>query len=113
MLCLKKKGANTSLITTKGFKDALEIGRTRRLIGGLFDIKFVRPKPLVSRPLRVEVPERMTADGEVLDDLAGFDFQNLALWLDAQGVEAVAVCFVNSYANDKTERFAAEQLQSY
>ena len=108
---LEKKGANTSLITTKGFKDALEIGRTRRLIGGLFDIKFVRPKPLVSRPLRVEVPERMTADGEVLDDLAGFDFQKLALWLEAQGVEAVAVCFVNSYANNKTERFAAEQLQ--
>ena len=51
---LERKGAKTALITTEGFRDTLEIGRTRRLIGGLFDIKFVRPKPLVDRTLRIE-----------------------------------------------------------
>ncbi len=44
---LERKGAKTALITTEGFRDTLEIGRTRRLIGGLFDIKFTRPRPLV------------------------------------------------------------------
>ena len=63
---LERKGAKTGLVTTDGFRDTLEIGRTRRLIGGLFDIKFVRPKPLVSRDLRVEVEERVSADGTVL-----------------------------------------------
>ena len=63
---LERKGAKTGLITTEGFRDALEIGRTRRLIGGLFDIKFVRPRPLVDRDLRLEVPERIAADGTVL-----------------------------------------------
>ena len=56
---LERKGAKTALVTTEGFRDTLEIGRTRRLVGGLFDIKFVRPKPLVRRALRFEAPERI------------------------------------------------------
>ncbi len=107
---LERKGANTALITTEGFRDTLEIGRTRRLIGGLFDIKFVRPKPLVDRPLRIEVPERTAADGEVLKDTADYDFGPLAERLKDEGVEAVAIGFVNAYANDKTERDAAAAL---
>ena len=107
---LERKGAKTALITTEGFRDTLEIGRTRRLIGGLFDIKFVRPKPLVDRPLRIEVPERTAADGEVLKDTADYDFGPLAERLKDEGVEAVAIGFVNAYANDKTERDAAAAL---
>ena len=107
---LERKGAKTALITTEGFRDTLEIGRTRRLIGGLFDIKFVRPKPLVVRPLRIEVPERTAADGEVLKDTADYDFGPLAERLKDEGVEAVAIGFVNAYANDKTERDAAAAL---
>jgi N-methylhydantoinase A len=107
---LERKGAKTALITTEGFRDTLEIGRTRRLIGGLFDIKFVRPKPLVDRRLRIEVPERTAADGEVLNDIADYDFGLLAERLKSEGVEAVAIGFVNAYANDKTERDAAAAL---
>ena len=107
---LERKGAKTALITTEGFRDTLEIGRTRRLIGGLFDIKFVRPKPLVDRPLRIEVPERTAADGEVLKDIADYDFGPLAERLKDEGVEAVAIGFVNAYANDKSERDAATAL---
>jgi N-methylhydantoinase A len=108
---LEKKGAKTCLITTKGFRDTLEIGRTRRLTGGLFDIKFVRAKPLVDRTLRIEVPERTAFDGEVLGDLTGYDFDQLAAFLEEKGVEASAICFVNSYINDRTERFVQSEVK--
>ncbi len=107
---LERKGAKTAMVTTEGFRDTLEIGRTRRLIGGLFDIKFVRPKPLVDRPLRIEVPERTAANGEVLNEIAGYDFGPLAELLKVEGVEAVAIGFVNAYANNKTERDASAVL---
>jgi len=109
---LEKNGAKTAFVTTEGFRDTLEIGRTRRLIGGLFDIKFVRPKPLVDRTLRLEVQERTAADGEVLKDLSDFDFGSLAKSLVDAGVEAVGIGFVNAYANDETERRAADSLGS-
>jgi N-methylhydantoinase A len=107
---LERKGAKTAMVTTEGFRDTLEIGRTRRLIGGLFDIKFVRPKPLVDRPLRIEVPERTAANGEVLNEIAAYDFGPLAELLKEEGVEAVAIGFVNAYANNKTERDASAVL---
>ncbi|MEC7490522.1 MAG: hydantoinase/oxoprolinase family protein [Pseudomonadota bacterium] len=109
---LEGKGAKTGLITTKGFRDTLEIGRTRRLIGGLFDIKFVRPKPLVSRELRIEVDERAGADGEILKPV---DEDGLALVMEkfrASGVEAVAVAFINAYQNDKNETKAFDALRA-
>ena len=101
---LERKGAKTALVTTQGFRDTLEIGRTRRLIGGLFDIKFVRPKPLVARALRIEVPERIAADGEVLSAIDDFDFSDIAAKLTRDGIEAVAVCFINAFVNDANER---------
>ncbi len=109
---LEHKGARTAFVTTEGFRDTLEIGRTRRLIGGLFDIKFVRPKPLVERTLRHEVPERTAANGEVLSSLDDFDFGPLAETLKQQGVEAVGLGFVNAYANDATEKHAAAKLSA-
>ena len=109
---LEHKGAKTAFVTTEGFRDTLEIGRTRRLTGGLFDIKFVRPKPLVDRTLRLEVPERMAADGEVLSPLDDFDFSPLAEELKKAGVEAVGIGFVNAYANNATEIVATEKLSA-
>jgi N-methylhydantoinase A len=109
---LERKGAKTALVTTEGFRDTLEIGRTRRLIGGLFDIKFTRPKPLVSRDLRLEVPERVDAEGENIRPLDGFDFSEIASRLRAENVETVAVCFINSFLNDANEQYAADALQS-
>ena len=107
---LERKGARTGLVTTEGFRDVLEIGKCRRLIGGLFDIKFVRPAPLVSRDIRLEVPERTAAGGEILRPAAGIDFSAVVEKFDAEGVEAVAVCFLNSYVNGENERAAAAAL---
>ena len=106
---LERKGAKTALLTTEGFRDTIEIGRTRRLIGGLFDIKFVRPKPLVSRALRLEARERTAADGTVLEDIAQVDFAPIIEAIAEAGVEAVAVCFINSYQNDSNERAGGVQ----
>ena len=68
---IERKGAPTGLITTKGFRDTLEIGRERKY--ELYDIKIVKPAPLVPRRWRLEVPERMAVDGSVrmpLDEAA-------------------------------------------
>ena len=107
---LERKGAKTALVTTEGFRDTLEIGRTRRLVGGLFDIKFVRPKPLVRRALRFEAPERIAADGTVLRGLDGYDYAPLVERLEGEEVEAVAVCFVNAFVNGDNERRAGAAL---
>ena len=107
---LERKGAKTALVTTAGFRDTIEIGRTRRLIGGLFDIKFVRPGPLVPRALRIEVAERLAADGAVVTPLDEVALKRIARRLAKERVQAVAVGFVNSYRDDRHERRAGEIL---
>ena len=109
---LERKGAKTGMVTTDGFRDVIEIGRTRRLVGGLFDIKFVRATPIATREVRVEVPERTLTDGTVETDIEGFDFSAVVDLFRREGVEAIAVCFLNSYVNDATETTAAECLRS-
>ena len=109
---LERKGAKTGLITTDGFRDTLEIGRTRRLIGGLFDIKFVRPKPLVSRDLRVEIDERVAADGEILKTAAEVDFSPIMEKFRESGVGSIAIAFMNAFRNDANEAAALAKLQA-
>ena len=109
---LERKGAKTGLVTTEGFRDTLEIGRTRRLIGGLFDIKFVRPKPLVTRDLRIEVEERVAADGEILKSADDIDFTPIIELFRKKNVQAIAIAFINAYRNDANENAALEKLQS-
>ena len=107
---LERKGAKTALVTTEGFRDTIEIGRTRRLIGGLFDIGFVRPRPLVPRDRRFETAERVAADGTILAGIGTADLAAIAGTVRAAGCEAVAVCFINAHANDLNERRAGEIL---
>ena len=109
---LERKGATTGLVTTEGFRDLLEIGKGRRLIGGLFDPEWQRPAPLVPRDRRLEVPERMAADGSVVRPLDGVDFDALAAALHAKGVEAVAVALLNSHVDDAHEQAVARELAS-
>ena len=109
---LERKGATSGLVTTEGFRDLLEIGKGRRLVGGLFDPEWRRPAPLVPRNRRLEVPERIAADGSVVRPLDGFDFDALAARLRDKGVEAVAVALLNSYVDDAHERAVARELAS-
>ncbi len=62
---LERNGAKVAVLTTRGFRDVLEIGRTQRMTFTMFDPYFVRPRPLIERPLRFEVDERIIADGTV------------------------------------------------
>jgi N-methylhydantoinase A len=101
--------ARTGLITTRGFRDALEMRRGIR--EKLYDNKYRAPKPLVPRTLRLPVTERITADGQVVVDLDVADIEHAASSLRAANVEAVAVCFMHSYANAANEEKAARRLR--
>jgi N-methylhydantoinase A len=99
---LELKGARTGLITTKGFRDVLEI-RTLRM-PRLYDLSWTKPPPLVERHLRVEVDERIDAKGEVERPLAEADVARAVEKLIDEGVEAIAVCLIHSYLNPVHEK---------
>ena len=103
---IERKGARTALVTTRGFRDSLEIAYEHRF--EQYDIYMERPEPLVARPLRFEVPERIAADGTVLMPLDEAAVEALADRLVSEGVQAVAICFLHSYQNDAHEQRARE-----
>ena len=99
---LELKGARTGLITTKGFRDVLEI-RTLRM-PRLYDLSWTKPPPLVDRHLRVEVDERINAKGEIERPLAEAEAERAIEKLVDQGVEAIAVCLLHCYLNPVHEQ---------
>ncbi len=99
---IERKGARTGLITTKGFRDVLELRRIR--IPKLYDLTWQKPQPLVERYLRLEVIERMTYRGDVHTPLDEGSVVRAATELKRLGVESIAVCLLNSYANPAHER---------
>jgi N-methylhydantoinase A len=98
---LEHKGARVGLITTKGFRDILEI-RTLRM-PRLYDIGWTKPPPLVERHLRVVVDERVNAEGRIERALDSAEAERAVRALLDQKVEAIAVCLLNSFANPKHE----------
>ena len=102
---LERKGALTGLITTQGFRDVLEIGRGNFL--RMYDVLYRRPAPLVPRGRCLEVPERLSARGEVLAVLDEDAVRAAAAKLAADGVESVAVVFLFSYRDPAHEQRAA------
>jgi N-methylhydantoinase A len=109
---LERKGARTSLVTTRGFRDVIEIGKGRRLTGGIFDTTWQRPPPLVPRDLRFEIDERTASDGTVLAEVSPAHIAELAGLLGKHGIETVAVAFLNSYVNAANERAVAAALDA-
>ena len=103
---LEKTWAKTALITTEGFRDALEIGRQDR--PDLYDFFVEKPEPVVPRYLRFEVPERLDYRGRVLKPLDERAVEAIAKQLQD---ESVAVVFLFSYLNPAHERRAREILQ--
>ncbi len=104
-MVIERKGVPAGLITTKGFRDVLEIGRQVR--PHLYDYTVRTPPPLIPRQARIEVPERLDADGQVLTPLDEDAVARAAEALKAQGVQAVAICFLHAYLNPAHERRAA------
>ena len=105
-LVIERKGAVVGLITTRGFRDVLEIGRQTR--PHLYDYTRGRPLPLVPRELRVEVDERIRSDGSVLVPLDEARVEAVARQFAAAGVDAVAICFIHAYRRPDHERRARE-----
>ncbi|MEM9108160.1 MAG: hydantoinase/oxoprolinase family protein, partial [Pseudomonadota bacterium] len=104
----ERKGVKVGLITTEGFRDILEIARGNR--PDFFNLHYKKPKPFVPRYLRQELPGRMTYRGEEMKPL---DLSGLPAILDgfkAEGVEAIAVCFIHAYANPSHEQAAVAAI---
>jgi N-methylhydantoinase A len=106
---LEGKGARTALLTTKGFRDVLELRRIRT--PRLYDPLYVKPEPLVPRHLRFEIDERLDARGEILRPLDLDGVHDAVEHIRSSGVEAVAVCFLHSFVNPAHERAAVEILR--
>ncbi len=108
---VEARGARVALVTTRGFRDVLEIGRQQRDHLYRLDVPG-RADPVVPRRLRFEVTERMDPEGRVLLPLREEEVLALAGPLREEGVEAVAVSFLHSYANPSHERRAGELLRA-
>ena len=103
---IERKGSPTALLTTAGFRDAVEIGREHRY--ELYDLNLDLPKPLVPRHLRFDVPERMTGDGTVLQPLDEGFVRRLVGELRDKGINAIAVSYLHSFRNPAHEKRTAE-----
>lgn len=105
----ERKGAKTALLTTKGFRDVLEIARCNR--PDLFNMVFAKPRPFIPRYLRKEVQERVSFDGKIITPLREDDIRTAVEYFKKEGVEAIAVCYINSYANDVHELRTVELIK--
>ena len=108
---LERRGARVALLTTAGFRDLIEIGRTKRNIPALFVPTFVRPKPVVERKHRFEVIERLGPDGAVLVALDPASVDRALDGALASGAQAVAVCLLHAYLNPAHERTIADAVK--
>ncbi|MBL8386398.1 MAG: hydantoinase/oxoprolinase family protein [Burkholderiales bacterium] len=106
---LERSGARTALVATRGFRDVVEIGRGNRPLQ--FELEYRRREPLVPRELRFEIDERIGGDGAPITPPREADAALLAERLRDCGAEAVAVSFINAYANDAHEVLVAGWLR--
>ena len=103
---IQRSGGKVALVTTKGFRDLLEIGR--QTSPHMFSLQDDHPDPLVPRELRFEVTERLLADGSAHLELADDDVEKVARRLRKEKVDAAAVCLLFAYVNpDRTNNVSA------
>ncbi len=105
----ERKGAKTALITTRGFRDVLEIQRANRT--DMYNLFYQKPKPFVPRRFRFEVRERLNYKGEVLQPLVEEDVVATVEACKKAGVEAIGVCYIHAYANHAHEQRTREIIE--
>jgi len=105
----ERKGVKVGLVTTEGFRDSLEIARGNR--PDFFNLHYRKPEPFVPRYLRRELPGRMSYKGEEMRPLDLSALPAILADFRADGVEAVAVCFLHAYANPSHERTALDEIR--
>jgi N-methylhydantoinase A len=107
---IERRGAKAGMLVTAGMRDILDIGRERRY--DLFDLRLAYPAPVIPRSLRREIDERIAHDGEVLQPLQRDAVIEAARALvEGEGVEAIAICFLNSYRDPAHELEAARLVR--
>lgn len=106
---IERRGAITGLITTKGFRDVLEIGAEQ--IYDIYDLFAPYPDPLIPRELRLEANERITSDGDVIEPLDEDDVIRAAGALVEQGAQSIAISFLHAYRDAAHEERAAELIR--
>src|SRR3954470_5720293 len=106
---IERRGARLGLLTTKGFRDALEMGTEQRY--DIYDLFLSFPEPLVPRRYRLEIGERLDRDGRVVAPLDPDEVRAAVKQLVDDGIEAIAVCFLHSYANPAHERSVRELIE--
>lgn len=107
--CIELTGAKVGLITTKGFRDILELGRGRMPV--MYDLSWHKPMPLAPRYLRLELDERINSKGEVLKPLNIDEAKAVINRLLSHGVESIAVCLFNSPKNPSHEQKIGQLIQ--
>ncbi len=105
----ERTGCRVALVTTRGFRDVLEIQRANRT--DMYNLMYAKPRPFVPRRLRLEVRERVTWRGDVREPLCEEDVERAAAECLRGGAEAIAVCFLHSYANSEHEERAKALLE--
>ena len=105
---LEGKGSRVALLTTEGFRDIIEIGRGERT--KLYDLKLVKPPPLIPRPARFEVAERTHADGTIGRMIDARSLRAALSSCDPASYDAWAICFLHAYANRANEEAAKDML---
>ncbi len=105
----ERKGVKTALITTRGFRDVLEIARGNR--PDLFNFNFRKPKPFVERYLRVELDERVNYKGEVQKEVDMTAVPEMLEFFRQEQVQAIAVCFMHAYTNSSNEKKLVDKLR--
>ncbi len=107
---IERKGAKIALLTTKGFRDILEMGREQ--IYDMHDLHAQFPEPIVPRHLRAEISERINRDGEVFQAPDTAEVESVVQQLVEQGIEALAICLLHAYKNPDNEKAVSEQIRA-
>lgn len=108
---IERKGAKVGLITTRGYRDVLELQRSNRR--DMYNFRYKKPQSLIPRYLRLEVDERIMSNGAILKPLNGEDVKRAAEKLIEEGVESICISFINSYANPIHEIKAGEIVRKH
>jgi N-methylhydantoinase A len=108
---IERKGAKTALLTTKGFRDVLEIGREWRY--DLFALDLDMPLPIVPRNLRFEVSERLNFEGKIIKKLDEKELIKVAKEIKKSGVQTLGIVFLHSFKNSTHEKFAKKIIQKH
>ncbi|WP_230168156.1 hydantoinase B/oxoprolinase family protein [Roseomonas sp. CECT 9278] len=107
---IERRGATTGLLTTRGFRDVLELGIEQRY--DIYDLFLKFPDPIVPRRRRIEITERVTHDGQTVAPLDAAEVRAAGAQLVAEGCTAIAICFLHAYANPAHEQAAAAVLRA-